>query len=50
MAIRIGIDWGGTKIELIALDGSAAEIFRKRVPTPLGDYEATLRAGFDLVL
>ena len=50
MGIRIGIDLGGTKIELIALDGSAAEIFRKRVPTPRGDYEATLRAVFDLVL
>src|SRR3972149_4664640 len=34
MGIRIGIDLGGTKIELIALDGSAAEIFRKRVPLP----------------
>ena len=50
MTIRIGIDLGGTKIELIAFDGSAAEIFRKRVPTPRGDYEATLRAVFDLVL
>jgi fructokinase len=34
---------GGTKIEAIALDGSGRELFRKRVPTPRGDYHATLR-------
>ncbi len=26
---RIGVDLGGTKIELVALDASGAEIFRK---------------------
>ena len=50
MAIRIGIDLGGTKIELIALDGAGAEMFRKRVPTPQGNYEATIRAVTGLVL
>ena len=38
---RIGVDLGGTKIEAIALDG-ARELFRKRLPTPRGDYEGTL--------
>jgi len=41
---------GGTKIELLALDSSGREVFRKRVPTPQGDYEATVRAVSDLVL
>jgi fructokinase len=41
--LRIGIDLGGTKIEGIALDGST-EVARLRVPTPRGDYEATVGA------
>jgi len=48
--VRIGIDLGGTKIELIALDDSGREVMRKRVPTPQGDYAATVRAVADLVL
>ena len=50
MAIRFGIDLGGTKIELIALDGGGKELFRKRVPTPQGDYGATVRTAVSLVL
>jgi fructokinase len=46
--MRIGIDLGGTKIEAIALDGGR-EAFRKRVATPRGDYEATVRAVAGLV-
>jgi fructokinase len=41
--MRIGIDLGGTKIEAIALEG-AREVARRRVPTPRGDYEATVSA------
>jgi fructokinase len=41
--LRIGIDLGGTKIEVIALDGSR-EVFRKRIATPRGDYPATIDA------
>ena len=40
---------GGTKIELVALDGSGKEIFRKRVPTPQADYDATVGAVVSLV-
>ena len=47
--MRLGIDWGGTKIEIIALDGSGVERFRKRVPTPRDDYDACVRAVVDLV-
>ena len=47
--MRIGADLGGTKIEAIALDPSGREVFRKRVPTPRGDYSATLAAVSSLV-
>jgi fructokinase len=45
---RIGIDVGGTKIEIIALDAGGVELARKRVPTPK-DYESLLRTLRDLV-
>ena len=38
--IRIGIDLGGTKTEVIALDDRRAELLRRREPTPAGDYKA----------
>ena len=41
--VRIGIDLGGTKIEGIALDGTGAELWRRRVATPRG-YDKTLDA------
>ncbi len=47
--LRIGIDLGGTKIEALALDGAGREVFRKRVPTPRGDYAATISAVRQLV-
>ncbi len=42
MTLAIGIDLGGTKIEIVALDGAGNEVVRRRQPTPRGDYEATL--------
>ncbi len=39
-ARRIGIDLGGTKIEVAVLGPNGAELSRRRVPTPAGDYEA----------
>jgi fructokinase len=47
--MRIGIDVGGTKIEAIALADDGAELTRRRVDTPQGDYEATLEAIVRLV-
>ena len=41
---RIGIDLGGTKIELAALDEGGAIVLRRRVATPVGDYAATIEA------
>jgi fructokinase len=47
--VRIGVDLGGTKIEAIALDSSGAEIFRHRMATPRGNYDATVNAVKQLV-
>ena len=47
--LRIGVDIGGTKIEALALDAAGREVFRKRVPTPRGDYDATISAVKGLV-
>ncbi len=49
MAFRIGIDLGGTKIEVAALDAEGRIVQRIRVPTPSGGYDATLRVLADLV-
>ena len=45
----IGIDWGGTKIEGVAMQASSAEILRLRVETPRHDYTGCLTAIRDLV-
>ncbi|MEH6402742.1 MAG: ROK family protein [Sneathiella sp.] len=37
--MRIGIDLGGTKTEIIALSADGKEVFRKRNSTPRGDYQ-----------
>lgn len=47
--MRIGVDLGGTKIEAIALDEDGSTRARRRVATPAGDYDATLRAVAGLV-
>lgn len=46
---RIGIDLGGTKTEVILLNGSSQELFRTRIPTVRDDYSATLRDIASLV-
>jgi fructokinase len=47
--VRIGVDLGGTKIEVIALDASGAELIRRRVPTP-PSYRPCLEAIANLVV
>ena len=47
--MRIGVDFGGTKIEAIAIDGSGVERGRRRIDTPRHDYDASVRAVADLV-
>ncbi len=46
--LRIGIDVGGTKIEGAAFDGISREVKRLRIPTPRGDYDASIRAIADM--
>ena len=46
---RIGVDLGGTKIEIVALDSGGEVLVRKRVDTPAGDYGATVGAIVALV-
>src|SRR5215207_6165471 len=47
--LRLGIDLGGTKMEIIALDDVGRELARRRMPTPQGDYRGTLNAIAQLV-
>lgn len=46
--MRIGIDFGGTKIEAVGLDANGAILARRRVPNP-GSYDAAIEAVADLV-
>ena len=47
--IRLGVDLGGTKTEIIALNDDGQEVLRKRVNTKRGDYGATLTTIESLV-
>ena len=47
--MRLGIDLGGSKIEIIALAADGRELLRQRIATPQGDYRATLGAIASLV-
>ncbi len=46
---RLGVDLGGTKIEIAALDSDGRCALRRRVATPRGDYPGTLQALAGLV-
>jgi fructokinase len=47
--VRIGVDVGGTKIEIAALDANGTIVLRERESSPVGSYENTVRAIKDLV-
>lgn len=47
--IALGLDLGGSKIEIIALDTDGRERLRERVATPRNDYQAGIRAIRELV-
>jgi fructokinase len=47
--IRIGLDLGGTKTEIIALDEAGGELLRRRVASPRQDYQETLSSIVGLV-
>ncbi|MEX2202201.1 MAG: ROK family protein, partial [Dongiaceae bacterium] len=46
---RIGIDLGGTKIEGILIGSDGTMLARQRMPTPAGNYDATLDAVAEMV-
>lgn len=46
--LRIGVDFGGTKIEAAALDPEGSFLARVRAPNP-GSYEASIKTVCDLV-
>src|SRR5689334_17255484 len=48
--MRIGIDLGGTKVEVIALGEEGAELYRQRIPAPRGVYADSVQAICNLVL
>jgi fructokinase len=47
--VRIGVDFGGTKIEAIAIDDQGLERCRRRIATPREDYDASVKAVANLV-
>jgi len=47
--VYLGIDLGGTKIEIIALDKQGQTLLRKRIKTPKESYQAILLAIAELV-
>ena len=47
--MRIGIDLGGTKTEVIALGEHGEQCFRNRLPTPRDDYQQTIETIATLV-
>lgn len=47
--MRIGIDLGGTKTEVIALSEAGEQRFRHRLPTPRNDYQQTIETIATLV-
>jgi len=47
--LRIGLDIGGTKIELVALDAGSRERLRRRAATPHATYDDALRELAEMV-
>ena len=48
--MKIGLDWGGTKLEAIALDTTTnEELARNRIDSPKDDYQKILNAVCGLI-
>lgn len=48
--MKIGLDWGGTKLEAIALDPTTnEELVRNRINSPKDDYQKIINAVCDLI-
>jgi fructokinase len=50
MALRLGVDLGGTKIEIAVFGEDGREILRRRAPTPRAGYDAALEVFSSLIL
>ena len=50
MALRLGVDLGGTKIEIAVFDDSGREIVRQRSPTPRAGYDIALQEFTRMIL
>ena len=49
VTLRIGIDLGGTKVEAAVIDRAGGIRARRRIATPVGDYDRTIAALVGLV-
>ena len=47
--MKIGVDWGGTKIEAIAIDENGSEVNRTRVDSPKDNYQEIIQTVVDLI-
>ena len=47
--MKIGVDWGGTKIEAIAIDENGSEVNRIRVNSPKDNYQEIIKTVVDLI-
>ena len=47
-SLKLGIDLGGSKVEIIALE-NGQQVLRRRAPTPQGDYQKTVALIASLV-
>lgn len=50
MSLRLGVDLGGTKIEIAVFDERGREILRRRAPTPHAGYDDALAVFATLIL
>jgi predicted NBD/HSP70 family sugar kinase len=50
MALRLGVDLGGTKIEVAVYDDDGRELVRRRAPTPRAGYDAALAEFAQLIV
>ena len=49
--MKLGLDWGGTKLEAIALDPvTNEELIRNRIDSPKNNYQDILNAVYNLIL
>jgi fructokinase len=47
--MRLGVDLGGTKISAAVIDATGVVVAERRMPTPLGDYDAVVDAVAGIV-